>query len=812
MPNGTTTAVLFILNVVVILAEGSGRPNTDASAPALAADRATSAADLASSLGASSVVQQSFTAVVHAEPAAALLRSKGVAGNVGGGADGPLGEVHLDEQRHSNGVIKEQQPADDMWTAEVAAEAVGTILLEAAAKESAGGSTPAVAERAEEDLSSELDAWASSAAARSKQEGLLRLGLVQVEEEHRQREQHTQDSASHIPRGTGEAPGYSLLERGPRHSDEPKAADADEYPLSRARRGRGVTPVVAVPEAAADPPATASSDMADHPETSGSDADAGSRDSPPDVLDGEVSSTVAKTRRAAMMRAAAAERQAAASRSDASLPRIAQRLQIGQQIHRPLWAPQPSLQPSPPPPSSAAEGSEDARQKQQMQPSGSSEQDGRREQEVEATREQPIIAEEREQVAPQRPTPESKPTQQLPEQRAHLREAAPPSPPVTSTSLPDASHHSLVSQHRMVLLILVVIAGASIFGNACFAAGMCISSALWRRTKVSSVRRYVERLPVCGATEIAQRLPVVSGGYDCILSKPLSSKMLLRIEAVVERPVEGCQLMSPLTRKTCVLYSSAASRQLHDGVHPVPIAFAFASVNFAVRLVDAPEISVEIRGTDVSLFDMSRGRHVESRNFKRVPDDWQDFISSHRTSPHLSANLHTEGATLEFQECTLCVGARVTLVGELHRDANGTLSMRPWVGGEEQATPETQRESWRTSWEDWSCVDTSAVDDDSSPGAREHGDFKDGSGSTGDCYQHEAIARIEKVLISDNPELLRTFAPWRTVLAWRDSFLQGATRGSCVGGRAQYAVAGVLPGGCAAAFGAKLGKTPKDEA
>lgn len=393
-----------------------------------------------------------------------------------------------------------------------------------------------------------------------------------------------------------------------------------------------------------------------------------------------------------------------------------------------------------------------------------------------------------------------------------------PAEPLEGMAEPtDVPYHGLVSQHRAIIVVVVGLVAVSFFANACFAAGICLSSALWRRTKVSAVRRYVERLPVSGPTEIAQHLPVLAGGYDCIFSKPLSSKMLLRIEAVVERPVEGCQLTSPLTRRTCVLYSSAASRQLHDGVHPVPVAFAFASVNFVVRLVDSPEVQVEVRGTDVSLFDMSRGRHVERRNIKRVPDDWQDFISSHRTSPHLSANLRTEGATLEFQECTLCVGAYVTMVGELHRDANGQLFMRPWSGGEEKATPAPQRESWRTSWEDWSCVDTRYVDGGGSPTAddaeQEVTDLPEKDGSTTGYSEYEAISRLEKVLVSDNPELHRTFSQWRMLMAWRSRLFRSASEGAGArGDMSAFSVAGALPGGCAAAFGGRPVKTPKDEA
>mmetsp|Transcript_43905 Transcript_43905/g.115949 ORF Transcript_43905/g.115949 Transcript_43905/m.115949 type:complete len:735 (-) Transcript_43905:747-2951(-) len=340
----------------------------------------------------------------------------------------------------------------------------------------------------------------------------------------------------------------------------------------------------------------------------------------------------------------------------------------------------------------------------------------------------------------------------------------------STTDLQQGSFAMLFGSRHGIALCLVVVALASIFGNACLAIGLCLYSAVWQRKKISAMRRFVEQMPVCKSSEIDMRLPT-AGGYDCAFSKPLSSKMLLRLEACVQRPVAGSQLTAPLTKKTCVLYSSAVSKQLHDGVHPVPIAFACASVNFSVALVDSPGVTIDIKGSDVSLFDMSGGRYLERRSFERVPDDWQDFISSHRTSPHLSATLRSDGAALEFQECTLCVGAIVTLVGELHRDANGRLSMRPWLGDgcKDSCGIKQPRERWRTSWEDWSCVDATTVAADSiadSGIAAAQGAFglspSASRGVAEDDFaapEDEADLRSDKVLISDNPELCRSGNP-----------------------------------------------------
>jgi len=248
----------------------------------------------------------------------------------------------------------------------------------------------------------------------------------------------------------------------------------------------------------------------------------------------------------------------------------------------------------------------------------------------------------------------------------------------------------------------------------------------------------VHALPRCPASEVDTRLPQ-SGGYDCTFSKPISSKEVLRLEVTVVEPASP--LKAPLTGRPCVLYSAAVSRRLHDGVHPVPVAFHSSSTAFSVVLTDAPHMRVEISGEDVSLFAMASGRHTAQHKFGRAPDHWQDFVRMHRAvaplgDPHTSLATFAAPAQLDFQECALLVGATATVVGELHRGADGTLSLRPLQGGcagpgaragaggagggrgaQGYATdvaevrvglmpdsiPTANCEAWRTSWERASC-------------------------------------------------------------------------------------------------------------
>lgn len=298
-------------------------------------------------------------------------------------------------------------------------------------------------------------------------------------------------------------------------------------------------------------------------------------------------------------------------------------------------------------------------------------------------------------------------------------------------------------------------ASASLLGSACLVLGFFVSSAMWRRSRHGAIRKYIERLPVCRAPDIERRLPARSG-YDCTFSKPLSSKQLVRLEGYVEQPLSGSLLTAPLTQRTCVLYTSVASRQVLDGLHPVPEAFACASVNFFVSIAGAPNVHVEVRGKDVSLFDMCDGCFAVERSEDHVPEGWQDFISAHRTAPHLSLRprqaLDCNRGTLEFQESTLRVGALVSLVGELHRDADGTLALRPWAG--DAGTPSggaargfagafgAKRELWRTSWEA-ACQPAHVDSDDEALDPKR----------PGAAARPPAEPRFEKVLVSDDRRL-----------------------------------------------------------
>mmetsp|Transcript_9932 Transcript_9932/g.21067 ORF Transcript_9932/g.21067 Transcript_9932/m.21067 type:complete len:591 (+) Transcript_9932:131-1903(+) len=234
----------------------------------------------------------------------------------------------------------------------------------------------------------------------------------------------------------------------------------------------------------------------------------------------------------------------------------------------------------------------------------------------------------------------------------------------------------------------------------------------------TSPRARVEALPLCSAVGVATRLPETRG-YDCALPRPLSIPGLVRLQCRVDGPISDEPLQAPLTQQPCVMYTAVASRLVHGGVHPVTVAYAEMHTDFNVSLLDAmePPVQVQISGAEVSLFDMKGGSFLREASLAAAPDHWQEFLVERKASmKHLEM---TENVNLEFQECTLQIGASVTVVGELLRDSFGKLLLQPaqrqrppsrsLSGQPEPAAlpplpplhvPEaTLREPWRTSWE-----------------------------------------------------------------------------------------------------------------
>mmetsp|Transcript_116341 Transcript_116341/g.248853 ORF Transcript_116341/g.248853 Transcript_116341/m.248853 type:complete len:746 (-) Transcript_116341:72-2309(-) len=355
------------------------------------------------------------------------------------------------------------------------------------------------------------------------------------------------------------------------------------------------------------------------------------------------------------------------------------------------------------------------------------------------------------------PQPRSVPRAGAALQRSSAGEAS--SGPMLAKNAAKADAEEGSSRSTLIIVLTLCVAGAVLLGGLCLGMGFWVA-AVWGRLgggkAKGDLRGCIEALPRCCAVEVERRLPA-SGNYDCAISKPLSSGEVLRLEVRVMGPLTGDVLTAPLTGRACVLFSAAVSRQLHDGMHPVPVAFSSGSSDFVGALSDGEDVRIQLRGEDISLFDMSGGKCVVCQAFASAPDHWQDFVTMQRaTSPGAewlpSSSMRADSTVLEFQECALLVGATVTVVGELHRSADGALSLRPWHGdGEGKSTAAglaAQQESWRTSWERGGCEAVDAVETactQTSPKSIPH--------QAPEPEVPEMLAA--KVFVSDDPLLLR---------------------------------------------------------
>lgn len=178
-----------------------------------------------------------------------------------------------------------------------------------------------------------------------------------------------------------------------------------------------------------------------------------------------------------------------------------------------------------------------------------------------------------------------------------------------------------------------------------------------------------------------KQLPVACT-YDCALSKPLRSRRVLRLEAVVKEVLGARPLTSPLTQQECVIYSTTVSKRARG--QGLALSFAAANVDFKLSMVDDPSTEVEVMGMDVSLFDMCQGRLVRMEALEMAPPHWRAFVVNNQVEGGADGKLSipelsTEDASvdLEFQESALLIGSTITVVGELCRTPSGTLMLQP---------------------------------------------------------------------------------------------------------------------------------------
>lgn len=189
-----------------------------------------------------------------------------------------------------------------------------------------------------------------------------------------------------------------------------------------------------------------------------------------------------------------------------------------------------------------------------------------------------------------------------------------------------------------------------------------------------------------GLARVVGHIPVTTADQigDLLESQGSSGEAtLVRLEGEIKSiPGKSC-LSAPFSGKPCVLYSASVSQSRHDSIYSPPLAYQTAHSDFVLELDSVTGLRVMVRGHDVALFNMTDGLQTQEHAFPAAPHAWQSFVLAHLL-PAADASAHFgackdlgSGAALEFRECVLLDGARVTCVGEVARDCTGKLGLYP---------------------------------------------------------------------------------------------------------------------------------------
>lgn len=275
--------------------------------------------------------------------------------------------------------------------------------------------------------------------------------------------------------------------------------------------------------------------------------------------------------------------------------------------------------------------------------------------------------------------------------REAIAEATPPAV-VNSTSSGQNSSVGFVRllppDHEYYRMRELWVGGLAVVLILAFALGCFLRRCIFSKSRFgrdASTRRRVEKLRISSWTEIrsmfAMKAPAPERPQPVL---PLRPGMLMRVQGrVVARP--GCTMMAPLSGRACAMYSASASQHQHGGVHQAPVAYHSATSGFGIELDNLPDAVLDVRGEDVLLFDMEGGRFAQEEHFSEAPEAWRAFVMAHLLTGSGGdcrnkmnhVDLAAKGL-LEFRECALVVGALVTCVGEVSREADGRLTLGPW--------------------------------------------------------------------------------------------------------------------------------------
>ena len=173
------------------------------------------------------------------------------------------------------------------------------------------------------------------------------------------------------------------------------------------------------------------------------------------------------------------------------------------------------------------------------------------------------------------------------------------------------------------------------------------------------LRQLLREAVVCAEANLEELLPSAAG-YDCALSKPVSSGRPVKLLCRIEGPLPGGPpplglLRAPLSQRSCVCFTAVA-----EGPAPKK---AEECVDFQVSLVGAPWVRIDVQGHELKLLD-TESASTPDQAFGDLPRHWKSFVSPERDSKALFGLPSQPPASVlegrfRFREDVLQVGSEV---------------------------------------------------------------------------------------------------------------------------------------------------------
>eukprot|EP00930_Biecheleria_cincta_P096630 TRINITY_DN88449_c0_g1_i1.p1 TRINITY_DN88449_c0_g1~~TRINITY_DN88449_c0_g1_i1.p1 ORF type:complete len:426 (-),score=65.82 TRINITY_DN88449_c0_g1_i1:233-1510(-) len=198
-----------------------------------------------------------------------------------------------------------------------------------------------------------------------------------------------------------------------------------------------------------------------------------------------------------------------------------------------------------------------------------------------------------------------------------------------------------------------------------------------QKCKLSGVLEQIAEVPMARAEDIETLLPTRDSAYDCTLSKPKQMGQALRFRARIYGPVRSSDsLVGPVTQEPCVLYQATARRTTEAGGDGSVIGKRCESIDFIAKVENYPDLALTIRGEEVQMLAMESGYCKKAMTLSAASSSCLAIV------PH-GERMLPDDAEIDFEESALRIGEVVTFVGDLHRDAFGSLLLwpAPWTSG-----------------------------------------------------------------------------------------------------------------------------------